>query len=103
MWTSSTRCDSTHCVEWRKASQSVTSNCLEWRKTSHSADTANCLEWRTACHANGSCVEVSPCRCVEVAPVAQVRDSKDPTGPVLSFDASSWRTLTAAIKGGWRG
>jgi hypothetical protein len=70
MWTRSTRCESTHCVEWRKSSRSM--------------DSANCVEWRTA--------SVTELTCVEVATNhgAQVRDSKDPTGPVLSFDASNW-------------
>ena len=39
--------------------------------------------------------------CVEVAPVrdgAAVRDSKDPDGPVLRFDADTWRAFIGAVK-----
>ncbi|GAB3856424.1 hypothetical protein GCM10029963_52770 [Micromonospora andamanensis] len=37
--------------------------------------------------------------CVEVAvglPVVGVRDSKDPAGPVLLFEAYAWRVFVAA-------
>lgn len=40
--------------------------------------------------------------CVEVADnlpdVVGVRDSKDPTGPVLTFDPQSWRTFIEHTK-----
>lgn len=58
-----------------------------WRKSSYSADSANCVEWRKS--TRSQVTEV----CVEVGfrSGALVRDSKDPDGPVLSFDASTWR------------
>ncbi|MEV5570756.1 DUF397 domain-containing protein [Spirillospora sp. NPDC052269] len=78
-------------------------NCIEvaqsaWRRSSWSADGPNCVEvaadraWRRSSHsAEGA-------NCVEVAvPLARrglaVRDSKDPLGPVLLVDASSFRGL----------
>jgi Domain of unknown function (DUF397) len=42
--------------------------------------------------------------CVEVAALPQggirVRDSKDPSGPVLPFADDSWRAFVAGVKGG---
>ena len=41
--------------------------------------------------------------CVEVAALPMqvfVRDSKDPEGPVLSFDQTSWAAFVAAVKSG---
>jgi hypothetical protein len=59
-----------------------------WRKSSYSTGTGNCVEialaWRKSSYssANGQCVEVA----YATATVA-VRDSKNPTGPVLSVAA----------------
>ena len=44
----------------------------EWRKSSRSGSESNC-------------VEVAAC-----AETTAVRDSKNPTGPVLAFPVSSW-------------
>lgn len=55
---------------------------LRWRKASASGQGANC---------------------VEVAPVrdgAAVRDSKDPSGPVLRFSAETWRAFIAGVRDG---
>lgn len=60
------------------------------------------LVWRkaTASTAQGS-------DCVEVADLAgggrAVRDSKNPQGPVLRFDASAWGAFVAGVKGGGLG
>ncbi|RZS37545.1 uncharacterized protein DUF397 [Herbihabitans rhizosphaerae] len=72
---------------WRKSSYSEsTANCVEvafvdaaWRKSSYSADTATCVE-----------VAVTP------AAVA-TRDTKNPTGPVLTFPVSAWHTLVSTV------
>lgn len=44
--------------------------------------------WRKSTHSNseGACVEVAP----RPASTIAVRDSKDPDGPELTFDAVSW-------------
>jgi hypothetical protein len=36
--------------------------------------------------------------CVEVGGGVQVRDSRDPDGPVLAFPGSTWGRFTAALK-----
>lgn len=44
--------------------------------------------------------------CVEVADVPDgvlVRDSKDPAGPVLEFDAASWTSFVRALRDGCLG
>ncbi|NDU72372.1 DUF397 domain-containing protein [Actinomadura sp. DSM 109109] len=77
---------------WRTSSYSGSSGgaCVEvgalWRKSSHSGDTG------------GQCVEVAA-----LSPSVAVRDSKDPDGPMLSFDAAAWASFTGAIKAGGLG
>jgi hypothetical protein len=55
---------------------------LTWRKSTRSA-------------ANGHCVEIA-----EVPGVIYVRDSKDKTGPVLTFDESTWAGFVAGVRDG---
>jgi Domain of unknown function (DUF397) len=55
----------------------------EWKKSSKSG--AN----------GGDCVEV---RCHDTA--IQVRDSKDPTGPILRFTAAEWEAFIGSAKDG---
>jgi hypothetical protein len=64
-----------------------------WVKSSYSAANGDCVEWRKSSHSNlnGSCVEVAGC---------QVRDSKDRSGPALSFTPDAWRAFVQAIKDG---
>jgi hypothetical protein len=61
--------------------------------------------WRKSSYSNGSggsCVEVAtfavPARLTSEH--IAVRDSKDPSGPVLTFTGHQWRQLTASIKVG---
>lgn len=64
----------------------------EWFKSRHSNPQGNCLEWRTSSHSVGNGA------CVEVAPAVQVRDSKDPDGPVLLFTPAQWRSFTGTLQ-----
>jgi hypothetical protein len=47
------------------------------------------LVWRRSSRSGGDCVEVASIQGV----LAMVRDSKDPSGPVLAFPASSWTSF----------
>lgn len=53
-----------------------------WRKSTKSAN-------------NGGCVEVA-----DLDDVVAVRDSKNPTGPALTFAGAEWDTFLAAIADG---
>jgi hypothetical protein len=66
---------------------------MDWRKSSYSFSNGNCLEWRwqKSSH-SGACVEARQDGAV------QVRDSKDPDGPVLMFPGSTWGRFVAALK-----
>jgi hypothetical protein len=53
-----------------------------WRKSKHSGG-SDCVQWRRTS-----------------SDVVLVRDSKDPSGPVLSFTHSEWRAFVAGVKDG---
>ncbi|OKI57962.1 DUF397 domain-containing protein [Micromonospora sp. CB01531] len=55
-----------------------------WRKSSRSTDSG------------GNCVEVAD----NLPGVVLVRDSKDRSGPTLSFTPDAWRSLVAAFRTG---
>ena len=77
---------------WRKSSYSAhNGSCVEWRKSSHSAGNGACVQWRKSSHSGGT-------ECVEVADGVQVRDSKDPDGPVLAFTPAEWRAFIGTLK-----
>ncbi|MEU8420474.1 DUF397 domain-containing protein [Micromonospora sp. NPDC048835] len=51
--------------------------------------------WRTSSRSgNGECVEVAD----NLPRVVGVRDSKDPTGPVLVFAPAAWRAFVTAAR-----
>ena len=51
--------------------------------------------WRKSTRSgNGECVEVAD----NLPGVVGVRDSKDPTGPVLTFEPDTWRAFIAFAK-----
>jgi hypothetical protein len=55
-------------------------------------------EWRKSSRSDSSgaeCVEV-----VELASAVAVRDSKDPDGPKLVFEAAAWEAFAGQVKGG---
>lgn len=70
MSTSSRKCSGGDCVE------------VEFYKSTASAPNPN------------TCVEVAHCDCNEV----RVRDSKNPTGPVLVFNHAEWDAFVAGVK-----
>ncbi|MDW5329721.1 DUF397 domain-containing protein [Plantactinospora sp. KLBMP9567] len=54
--------------------------------------------WRKSTRSNstgGDCVEVAD----NLAGVVAVRDSKDPSGPVLSFGPDAWRIFVSDLPG----
>ncbi|WJK41153.1 DUF397 domain-containing protein [Solwaraspora sp. WMMA2056] len=74
-----------------------------WRKSSRSNDQGQCVEvadatWRKSSRSNdqGHCVEVAD----GLGGVVGVRDSKDPSGPVLVVAPASWSAFITATKGG---
>ena len=77
---------------WRKSSYSTTNgDCVEvWRKSSRSTYNGNCVEY------NGNCVEVGDghggCGMVHV------RDSKNPSGPSLSFSPDEWAAFLGEVR-----
>ncbi|MBC6463753.1 DUF397 domain-containing protein [Actinomadura sp. HBU206391] len=56
---------------------------VQWRKSTYSGDTG------------GQCVEVA-----SLHPAVAVRDSKDPDGPELVFDAAGWMAFARRVKAG---
>lgn len=58
-----------------------------------SASELDGIVWRTSSYSggNGACVEVGWAWTAGAA----VRDSKDPNGPILTFDQANWRTFLA--------
>jgi hypothetical protein len=57
--------------------------------------------WFTSSYSSngGQCVEVAA-HLVASRGIVPVRDSKDPSGPVLDFPASAFATFVAAVKSG---
>lgn len=55
----------------------------EWRKSTKSGNSGACVEARLGHDGR-----------------VQVRDSKDPDGPVLTFDSSAWDAFLAGVKDG---
>jgi len=54
------------------------------------------IRWAKAarCPNNATCVEVG-----EHGGLVLIRDSKDPDGPVLTFDRDEWATFRAGMRG----
>ncbi|MFI5523967.1 DUF397 domain-containing protein [Streptomyces platensis] len=83
---------------------------ITWRKSTYSnPDGGECIEvsddllataaWRKSSHSNpdgGACLEVSD----DFPALVPVRDSKNPHGPALLFEASAWASFVSAVKQG---
>ncbi|MFZ4272635.1 DUF397 domain-containing protein [Streptomyces arboris] len=55
--------------------------------------------WRKSSHSNqdgGACVEVAD----GFTAVVPVRDSKNPSGPVLTFAGGGWSSFVSAVRNG---
>jgi hypothetical protein len=77
--------------DWKTASLN-NGTCVEAR-LDHCGN-GTCVEVRAAC-GNGACVEVR-----SGVDIVQVRDSKDPGGPVLSFASAGWAEFLGGIRDG---
>ncbi|MFE6777490.1 DUF397 domain-containing protein [Streptomyces sp. NPDC057702] len=63
------------------------------------ADASTVRAWRKSSYSgasNGNCLEVSDA----YPSVVPVRDSKDPQGPALVFDAAAWSAFVGAVRRG---
>ncbi|MGY5132069.1 DUF397 domain-containing protein [Streptomyces nigrescens] len=61
-----------------------------------SIDLSN-ITWRKSSYSNsdgGECIEVSD----DLPAFTPVRDSKDPHGPALLFEAAAWSSFVTAVK-----
>jgi hypothetical protein len=90
------------------ASNAIDLSTAVWRKSSYSNGTGgNCVEvaesfpgaaaWRKSTYSNGDggdCVEV----CDAHTGVVPVRDSKVPSGPVLTVAAPAWTSFVTSLK-----
>ncbi|WP_030398565.1 DUF397 domain-containing protein [Kitasatospora purpeofusca] len=56
---------------------------MSWQKSSYSGN-------------GGNCVEIAP----DFVDLLSVRDSKDPSGPVLAFPTDAWHSFVAAVQAG---
>jgi Domain of unknown function (DUF397) len=58
---------------------------------------ASTVEWRKSrrSNASGNCVEVAA---LAEGPRLAIRDSKDPSGPMLLVSVDGWRSFTASLR-----
>jgi hypothetical protein len=74
----------------------------EWRKSTYSNGQSSCVEvkgiWRKSTYSNSSsnCVEVR----LGVPDAVAIRDSKNPTGGMLTVTPTAWSSFTTSIKHG---
>jgi hypothetical protein len=57
-----------------------------WRKSTRSGNGGNCVEVATNLHVTTK--------------IVPIRDSKDPTGPVLIFTPEEWKAFVSGIRSG---
>ncbi|WP_071330338.1 DUF397 domain-containing protein [Streptomyces sampsonii] len=91
----------------------MTPNSPYWRKSSYSSNGGDCVEvhippaldaspdWFKSSHSSngGQCVEVAA-NLVPTHDLVPVRDSKTPSGPVLTFPATAFSSFVAGGKAG---
>ncbi|MFC5722008.1 DUF397 domain-containing protein [Streptomyces gamaensis] len=82
-WRSTKRTRGASSPKWQGAMKDSTADLIHaaWNKSSHS-------------NGEGACVEVAS----GVSDVVPVRDSKHPSGPVLTFSAASWSSFVTDVK-----
>lgn len=77
---------------------------LDWRKSSRSSGQGgNCVEVAQARWRTSSLSGQGGADCVELAVIPEriaVRDSKDPSGPVLAFDHAAFGRFVATVRTG---
>ena len=82
---------------------------IEWIKSSYSSSSGgDCLEFSrsmVAVERPGTPYRIpgggglpEPCRAITATGTVPVRDSKNPTGPVLAFEVPGWMSFIAALK-----
>ena len=73
---------------------------IQWRKSSRSVSNGACVEmaYADAARWRKSSRSVSNGECVEVAYAGLVRDSKNPSGPVLAVGRRSFAVFVDAVK-----
>lgn len=68
-------------------------------RTASGCESSSCVEVRfvksSRSGTNGACVEVAACDCG-----IKVRDSKDPDGPVLTFNHAEWAAFVGGVRDG---
>jgi hypothetical protein len=92
-------------TDWRKSTFCASSaSCVEvsFQKSSFCGSATNRVEVgfrkAEASKANGNCVEVGECTCG--GGTFYVRDSEDPSGPVLKFTRAEWAAFISGAKAG---
>jgi hypothetical protein len=79
-------------MDWTKSTYSGMHDCVEWRKSSRSFE-SDCVEFHISSYCN-----VDGCIAVHAGETIQVRDSKDPEGPILNFTPESWTSFINGVK-----
>ncbi|MFH9075072.1 DUF397 domain-containing protein [Streptomyces alboflavus] len=77
---------------------------LNWFKSSYSGSQGGeCLEvalaWAKSSYSSeqgGECVEVAPCPTLDATAAVHIRDSKNPTGPILRIGRATWTAFLSA-------
>ncbi len=99
-------------IQWQKAEESnPNGECLEarWVKSPDSPNDYDCLEarWQNASNPTGSCLEArwqnasASGECADARWAGgwvEVRNSKDPDGPVIRYTPGEWRAFLSGVR-----